>query len=186
MRKFVAITSFFQKLEQKGSRGLRPLVCFYVLATIAGLGIRSMFAQELRSTEVRLYFMDADGLKLAVEKRTITQFDNTIEQVKLVLTELIRGPMTKLLPTIPPETGVKEVFIDEKGCAYIDFSPALSQNHPGGTTGELATISSIVNTLATNFPAEIRKVRILIGGKEAKTIAGHIDISRPIFPFRLE
>ena len=80
---------------------------------------------------------------------------------------------------------MREVFLDEKGCAYVDFSRAISEKHLGGTSGELATIASIVNTLAANFPEEIRKVRILIDGKEARTIAGHIDISRPIFPFEL-
>jgi hypothetical protein len=36
----------------------------------------------------------------------------------------------------------------------------------------------MVNTLALNIP-EIEAVKILIEGREAKTLAGHIDIRRP-------
>jgi len=131
--------------------------------------------------------MDTDELKLVAERRTIDQATNTVEQIKLTVAGLIEGPppTSALIRTIPEETEVREVFLDEKGCAYVDFSRAISQNHPGGTTAELVTIASIVNTLTANFPEEIQKVRILIGGKEAKTIAGHIDISKPILPFEL-
>lgn len=161
------------------------LVVFWVLAA-AAFACEYALAEAQRTTMVSLYFMDAEKLELAAERRTINQAANTVEQIKLTVVELIKGPTTALVSTIPEETEVREVFLDEKGCAYVDFSRAISQNHPGGTTGELITISSIVNTLTENFPEEIRKVRILIGGKETGTIAGHIDISRPIFPFAFE
>ena len=137
-------------------------------------------------SEVSLYFADVESLKLSIEKRTISQTENIVEQIKLVVSELTKGPATELAPTIPAGTSVREVFLDEKGCAYVDFSAALSENHPGGTTSELVTIASIVNTLTKNFPEAVQKVRIIIDGKEAETIAGHIDISRPIFPFEIE
>lgn len=142
--------------------------------------------EVLGSTEISLYFADTEALKLVVEKRTVNQSANTVEQVKSTIVELIKGPTIALVSTIPEETTVQEVFLDEKGCAYIDFSRAISQNHPGGTSGELVTIASIVNTLTVNFPEAVRKVQILVGGKEVRTLAGHIDISRPIFPFELE
>ncbi len=138
------------------------------------------------STEVSLYFVHAEELKLVAERRALSQTANIVEQIKSTVTELIRGSATALIPTIPEGTVVREVFLDEKGCVYVDFSLALSEKHPGGTTGELVTIASIVNTLTANFPEEIRRVRILIDGKEAGTIAGHIDISKPIFPFELK
>jgi len=181
--------------EGKGiSFSLFPLPSFlscvlclvFCILAFAGFACEDAFAQASRSTEVSLYFVDAEEVKLVAEKRTITQAASTVEQIKLTVAELIEGPISALIPTIPEGTEVREVFLDEKGCAYVDFSRAISQNHSGGTTGELVTISSIVNTLTANFPEEIRKVRILIDGKEAKTIAGHIDISRPIFPFELK
>jgi len=135
------------------------------------------------SIEIKLYFLDQEGNTLIPEKRFISKYGDITDQMKLTLLELIRGPQTELVATIPQGVDVREVYLDEKQCAYIDFSRTITQNHSGGTTGEQITIASIVNTLTQTFPKHIRKVRILIDGKEAKTIAGHIDISKPIFPF---
>ena len=50
----------------------------------------------------------------------------------------------------------------------------------GGTKAEFLTISSILKTVRANFLDHIEQVHILIeGGQEIKSIAGHIDISRP-------
>lgn len=147
-----------------------------------------MVAQESEEPDknamnVKLFYLSPDGNSYISEDREITKYGAITDQVKTVLMELIRGPETNLSPTIPQGTDVKEVFIDGKKCAYIDFNRSISQNHIGGTTAELATIASIVNTLTANFPKEIQKVRILIDGKEVRTLAGHIDITKPIFPF---
>ena len=164
-------------------RAIFSIVCALV---VVGLARGGPPVESPDPAEISLYFVDTEELKLLVEKRTIDQSVSAVEQVRLTMVELISGPTTALAPTIPEGTLVRTVFLDEKGCAYIDFSRAISGNHPGGATGELVTIASIVNTLTANFPEIIRKVRILIDGKEAKTIAGHIDISRPIFPFEFE
>ena len=81
---------------------------------------------------------------LLAEKRAVSQAANIVEQIRSTVVELIRGPTTALVSAIPEGTMVREVFLDEKGCAYVDFSRAISENHPGGTTGELVTIASIV------------------------------------------
>ena len=164
-------------------RSIYPIICMLAVVSLARGGVP---VETPGSTEISLYFADPEVLKLSTEKRTISQAANTVEQVRLTVVELTKGPTTALASTIPAGTLVRTVFLDEKGCAYVDFSRAISEKHPGGTTGELVTIASIVSTLTANFPEEIRKVRILIDGREAETIAGHIDISRPIFPFELE
>ena len=61
----------------------------------------------------------------------------------------------------------------------MDFSSALAEDHPGGSTGELITVYSIVDTLLTNFPSQ-SKVQILIQGKPRETLSGHIDIRKPL------
>jgi spore germination protein GerM len=179
------------KKKRLWKSGLVLLSIFILIAM--GVVIDNMVAQETEkseetpdenSIEVKLYFLDLEGNTLVPEKRFISKYGNITDQMKLTLIELIRGPQTELVATIPQGVDVREVFLDEKQCAYIDFSRTISQNHAGGTTGEQITIASIVNTMTQTFPKQIRKVRILIDGKEAKTIAGHIDISKPIFPFQ--
>ena len=63
--------------------------------------------------------------------------------------------------------------------AFLNFSKEISERHPGGSSAELQTIYSIVNTVTLNFP-DIKKVQLLIEGKKVNTLAGHIDISFPL------
>ncbi|MGB9598043.1 MAG: GerMN domain-containing protein [Candidatus Poribacteria bacterium] len=163
-----------------------------IMIVIMSMAINNMTAQDTdevtkdtpdeNSIEIKLYFLDPDGNNLIPEKRYISQYGNITDHIKLALLELSRGPQTGLIPTVPQGIDIREVFVDEKRCAYIDLGRSIMQNHNGGTTGELLTISSIVKTLAESFPKNIHKVRFLIDGREARTIAGHVDISKPIFP----
>ncbi len=42
----------------------------------------------------------------------------------------------------------------------------------------MATVYSLTNTLTVNIPA-IKKVKILIGGKERESLKGHIGLKHP-------
>ena len=44
---------------------------------------------------------------------------------------------------------------------------------------ELMTVYTIVNALLTNLPT-LQEVQILIGGQEVDTLAGHVDLRRPL------
>jgi len=51
--------------------------------------------------------------------------------------------------------------------------------HPGGTVSELLTVYTIVNVVTANLPA-ITSVQVLVDGKEVDTLAGHVDLRRPL------
>jgi hypothetical protein len=70
------------------------------------------------------------------------------------------------------------VHIDNDRVVWLDFSDHLSRDHPGGSSAEIITVYSIVNTVLLNFTEET-KVRILIDSLEIETLAGHIDCSKP-------
>ncbi len=128
---------------------------------------------------VKLYFSDPAGEYLVPEERRIVASSQIEKEAKLILEELINGPKeSSLNPTLPSETEIRAVYVKEN-CFYVDFSSSLKEKHPGGSTGELLTIYSIVNTLLDNFPSQSR-VQILIQGEPAETLAGHIDIRNPL------
>lgn len=128
---------------------------------------------------VVLAFADREGESMGEERREIAVPEDPAGRAKRILEELARGPEGRdLVKTIPKDTEVLSVVFDAAGCAFVDFSRELVANHPGGSTGELLTIRSIVRTLAANFP-DIESVRVLVEGKEIETIAGHIDASMP-------
>jgi len=125
--------------------------------------------------EVNLYFSDEEGMYLVSEKRRIPQTTSLAKQVVL---ELIRGPETPhLYPTIPEGTQLSELYV-AGNIAYLDFSEEIIKNHSGGSSGEIMTVYSLVNTL-TEIPP-IEGVQILVAGEERESLAGHLDISRPL------
>jgi len=129
--------------------------------------------------EVELYFSSPEGKYLFPEERKIITSSEPAKEAKLILKELIKGPTdSSLSPTLPSQTEVRAVYT-EGDCIYVDFSSSLSEKHPGGSTGELLTVYSIVNTLLANFPSQSR-VQILIQGEPRETLAGHIDIKEPL------
>jgi len=125
--------------------------------------------------EVTLYFSDSQAMYLVPEKRKIPQTSSLARQAVI---ELIKGPENSdLYSTIPEGTQINEVYIADD-IAYIDLSEEIFKNHPGGSSGELMTVYSIVNTL-TEIPP-IKGVQILVEGNETKSLVGHIDISMPL------
>ncbi|TET09929.1 spore germination-like protein [Candidatus Aerophobetes bacterium] len=128
---------------------------------------------------VKLYFSESAGERLVSEERKIIASPQIDQEAKLILKELIEGPKdSSLNPTLPSQTEIRAVYVKDD-CFYVDFSSSLKEKHPGGSTGELLTIYSIVNTLLENFPSQ-SQVQILIQGEPAETLAGHIDIRNPL------
>jgi len=125
--------------------------------------------------EVNLYFSDSQAMYLVPEKRKISITPSLAKQAVI---ELIKGPtISSLYPTIPEGTQVNEVYIADD-IAYVDLSEEVFKNHPGGSSGELMTVYSMVDTLTEISP--IRGVQILVAGNERESLVGHVDISRPL------
>jgi spore germination protein GerM len=61
----------------------------------------------------------------------------------------------------------------------VDLSREAVTAHSGGSLDELLTIYTIVNTLTSNLPA-VTSVQVLVDGKEIDTLAGHVDLRRPL------
>lgn len=127
---------------------------------------------------VDLYYADParDGLK--AEQRRISPASPLKALIVTTLRELIKGPRGDLMSAIPEKTGLKDVRIGSDGVVWVDFTSHLSRAHPGGSSAEIMTVYSIVNTILLNFKG-VNKVRILIDGASVDTLAGHIDCSKP-------
>jgi hypothetical protein len=124
---------------------------------------------------VKIFFPGSQAdVILGAEDDTIYRSAELTNRAKQILQKLLEGPKVPgFFPSIPKDTKLLEVFIDDAGMAYVDFSNPISTNHPGGIQNEQATVYSIVNSLTYNLP-EIRQVKILVGGAEKDTLAGHV------------
>ena len=135
-------------------------------------------AEEEHRREVVLFFQKSDDDMLGPEKRMILPGTTVIDQGKQVVAELIAGPRAKgLLPTIPERTTVLGLYLDKNGTAYLDLSNEFVSDRQEGSSEELATVFSIVDSLTYNFP-EFKRVRFLVGGEERETLQSHLDLRR--------
>jgi len=132
-----------------------------------------------KTINVKLFFQAPDRTGLAIEERAVSFSPDLSQQIKKVVDELIQGPRQGLLATMPPATKVLEVFVTRRGIAYVDLSKEVREQQPGGSEAELITVYSVVDTLTASFPA-VKKVQILVDDKPAPTLAGHVDLTRPL------
>lgn len=128
--------------------------------------------------EVVLYFSDANERFLVPEKRYIPKEENDQAKARELVKALLEGSKTKLVSTFPEGVALGDIRIDEKHTAYVSFDKNLIKQHPGGSASEMATIYSLTNSLMRNINS-IKRVKLLIDGKEVDSIKGHVDTRQP-------
>ena len=135
-------------------------------------------AREKRT--IYLYFEDRSGQNLKAEPAVIPWTDTPEKTLLEIVDALFRGPTGDLVSPIPDGTKLRSAFLIDNGTtAVLDLSREVRDNHPGGSHAERHTIFALVNAIALNIP-DVRNVKLLIDGKEADTLAGHIDIRFPL------
>lgn len=149
---------------------------FSLLAVILiGIGGYFIWTTYFSGESVQLYFATKDGMNLVVEERAVRG-----DRVTAAVEELIRGPRSEeLSSTIPNGAALLSIKV-EKGLCTVNFNENLVKNHWGGSTGELLTVYSIVNTLC-QFPG-IERVQLLIEGQKVETLAGHLMLDESLKP----
>jgi spore germination protein GerM len=186
-----------KKSQKKGGSGR-----FFLFLIIIGVGLflAYQFRQEIfdslkpllekkpekkivvkEKKVVTLYFSEEEGEYLVGEKREIPKKESVEEEAKEAIIELIRGPRGELIPTLPSQTELLGLQLDQRGLARVNFNRALTKNHPGGSSAEMMTVYSVVNSLTFNFP-NIKRVQFLVEGKQVETIAGHLSLRQSVPP----
>jgi spore germination protein GerM len=125
-----------------------------------------------------LFYATADGQALAPVKREVPLEEGPRAQGRQILESELEPPPPPFVSVIPKGTMLRAFYITERGDAFVDLSPEISTAHPGGSTDELLTVYAIVNAVTANL-ASVQRVQILIDGKQADTLAGHVDLRRP-------
>jgi spore germination protein GerM len=177
----------------------RDIIIYSALATLLVVGLVVLFfvgprwlttpptqeattaaaASDARKIRARLFYVAEDGTHLVPIEQEVVYGEGTIEQAKRIIEAQVAPAKEPLVSAIPPGTKLQAIFVTEKGEAFVDLSSELRSNHPGGTTSEILTTYTLVNALTLNLPA-ITGVQILIDGKEVETLAGHLDLRRPL------
>jgi spore germination protein GerM len=131
-----------------------------------------------RKITATLYYVSNDGMSLVGAQREVDYAAAVADQARAIV-EAQLAPAPPLVSAIPAGTKLRQVFVTERGDAFVDLSPDVTANHPGGSLEETLTVYSIVDALTVNLPAILR-VQILVDGKEVDTLAGHVDLRQPL------
>ena len=99
-----------------------------------------------------------------------------VQRARQVLQALVSLVPAAAQRTIPAGTTLLGFYILPDGTAVADFSDALSSEMPSGILSQCMAVDSIRQTLANNVPSLMR-LKILIKGQEAETLAGHLDLT---------
>jgi len=99
-----------------------------------------------------------------------------VQRAKQVLHALIVSAPAAEQRTLPADAELLGFYVLPDGTAIADFSDALVSEIPSGILSEERVVDSIVQTLENNVPT-LRRLKILIHGQEAETLAGHVDLT---------
>jgi spore germination protein GerM len=126
-----------------------------------------------------LFYSSADGEALVPVQREVALADGMVPQAREILAAQLQGAPAPYMSVIPEGTALRAFYTTDRGDAFVDLSPEISMRHPGGSSSELLTVYAIVNAVTANLPA-VQRVQILIDGREVDTLAGHVDLRRPL------
>ena len=136
-------------------------------------------AAEARKIRARLFYVDEQGTGLRGVEQEVLYGEGTAEQARRIIEAQIAAAPAPHVSAIPDGTKLRTIFFTKAGEIYVDLTADVQANHPGGTTNETLTVYALVSALTANLPA-VTGVQILIEGKEVDTLAGHLDLRRPI------
>ena len=119
-------------------------------------------------------------MRLTGVEREVLYGDGAAAQAQLLINAQLAPAAAPLVSAVPPGTTLRAIYLNaEKGEAYVDLSREAVTAHTGGSLDELLTIYTIVNALTSNLPA-VTSVQVLVDGKEIDTLAGHVDLRKPL------
>ncbi len=128
-----------------------------------------------------LYYGSEDGQSLVSVRREVPLAEGLVPQGREIIGAQLQAAPSPFVSVVPEGTLLRAFYVTDRGDAFVDLSSEASLRHPGGSSTELLTVYAIVNAVTANLPT-IQRVQILIDGREADTLAGHVDLRRPLQP----
>ena len=122
------------------------------------------------------WLSDSDNSLLAPVTVELPLSSDPVLRSKQVLNTLLAGPVDVELRTLPPDAVLLAFYVLPDGTAIADFSEALATSIPSGIASEQLAVDSMARTLEANVP-EVKRLKVLIHGQEADTLAGHVDLT---------
>lgn len=130
----------------------------------------------VETMQLKLYFVDTANKKLVAEERRV---EKTKMVARKALEELIKGPGVQQHGAVfPAGTRLLDINLKaEQQLCVVDFSPEILKV---SANQEKLLIYAIANTLG-QFPT-IKEVTVMVNGTQVKSLAGQVDLTKPVKP----
>jgi len=127
--------------------------------------------------QTKLFWISASNPSvLESEDVSLALSADPVQRARQLLNALILSPPTPQQRTLPADTALLDFYLLPDGTAIADFADTLSTGTPSGIMSEQLAVDSITKTLAASVP-QIRRLKILLQGQEAESLAGHVDLT---------
>lgn len=131
-------------------------------------------------TRVTLFFVAKEDGLLRPEERDVEKPVDAVGFARTIMREEAAGPKDPaLLSAFPPGLTLRNAFVPGDGRVVVDVNVAPAWAKAAGSADELACVGALVNSMLQNI-AGTDRVQILVNGNPVETLAGHVDVSRPL------
>jgi len=166
----ITAVEFYVGTQPMLTSGGKPVGMLTAEDFIDSTGENTEYYQEAK---LAVYFACEEGDALVEANLKIT-YDGTMSTERLILTQLMEGPVLgDMQPVIPKGTVLNKVTTRD-GVCFVDFNEKFMEKR-AGITAEVA-IYSVVNSLTEL--SNVYKVQFLINGETKKTYQ-NLDFSQP-------
>jgi hypothetical protein len=140
-------------------------------------------ANKVAVRPVKFFYESPQQLVLVSETRNIALPESPAAAIPVVIRELMKEPANKdMLRLFPADTVVRGAYLLPGGTVIVDLGgTTLTQGWGTGSHHELMSAYSLVQTVTANF-ADARRVRFIVNGAPAETLAGHLSLGKSLSP----
>lgn len=96
-----------------------------------------------------------------------------------VIEEYFKGPGNVKSSQIPQNVKLLGLYKDSSQMLYVDLSDELRRNFQGDALTEYLLLKGLYESLISNLQ-DVQDIKILIEGKEAETLGGHLSLKYPL------
>ncbi len=173
-----------------GSRGQLPALIAVLAILVAAVGAyvwyRSPGAPGPSEPPVRIPVRFDEPLAVTLDVpgegglfpriTTVKRQPDTQSQAREVLAALLSDPGAARSPVLAG-VRLRAFYLDSGGTAVVDLVPLSPGGVKASAGEELVGLYAMIDTLSGNFE-EVKRVRFLLEGRDAQTLAGHVDLAR--------
>ncbi len=132
-------------------------------------------AEDLFS--LRLYYPVDNHLQ--IEERRLPKRTGQMAIAEVAIDEYFKGPAGTAVSNIPKDVKLLGLYKGEDRILYVDLSDEFRRNFQGDAMTEFFLLKGLYESIISNVE-DVQDVKVLIEGKEAETLGGHLYLLYPL------